>query len=415
MPAQFSVFEHGTLREGQADIHGQPFQAEHRLALERAHRSTDFPYFRLIRGGIQFAEYVGVFQAGRVRVEVLPKADRDNDAASWRNCLVAMLHLSGGMDVKAPSTGALGVIRGSILDLYFSLFLGELEVLLRRGLLKRYRPREANAHALRGALLLSKHLQHNHTRPDRLYVRHTHYTHEHDLHAVLLQALRLIARLNTAPALQRQIATLQLDFPEQRTFHPDADWFARFRHDRKSEPYRTALDIARILLLGYHPAMHGGRDDTLALMIDMNVLWEKFVYSALRRHLAGPGITVREKIATPFWREANQGRASSLYPDIVVTHGARRIVLDTKWKLPGTAPSIQDLRQMYAYHRFHGADDTALVYPGAAEQYRSGLFLDGSNARCGVLTIAADPDTDRWQGQIALAVRRHLLAQAGTG
>lgn len=409
MPTQFSVFEHGILREGQSDMLGQAFQAEHRIALERAHRNTDFPYYRLIRGGIQFSEYVGVFQAGRVKVEVLPKADRDDNAASWRSRLISMLNVTGGMKLKAPSSAALGVIRGSILDLYFSLFVFELEALMQRGLLKRYRPKEGNVNALRGALLFPRHIQHNHTRPDRFYVRHTHYTHEHELHGVLLQALRLVAHLDTSPALRRQVATLLLNFPEQRAFSPDASWFGRFRHDRKSEPYRTALDIARILLLAYHPDMRSGREDVLALMIDMNVLWEKFVFSALRRHLAGPQTTVRERTATPFWRESSKMRPTSLQPDIVVTHSGRRIILDTKWKLPGAAPSIQDLRQMYAYHRFHDNGETALIYPGTAEDFRSGRFLDGDNARCSLLTIPVGPDTDQWQERIANAVRSHLF------
>ena len=411
MPAQFSVFEHATLREGDV-LDGVVFTAAHRAALERAHRDRKFPYFRLVRGGVQFCEYVGVFQAGGVRIEVLPKADRKGEAdqQSWRDSLLGMLLATSDMDARAPSSAALKIRPHSILDLYLSLYVNELRTLVQRGLIRRYRPTEGNGTALRGALVFSKQLQHNHTHQERFYVRHSHYTRQHPLHAVLLKALRLVERLNTAQGLRGAIASLLLDFPEQEEVSADAAWFARWRHDRKSEPYRQALDIARMLLLHYHPDVRGGREHVFALMFDMNVLWEQFVFTALRRHLQTATCRVTKKNGAALWRRHDTRQTVTIYPDIVVREGQRCAVLDTKWKLAGSTPSVHDLRQMYAYSRFHGSADTALVYPGQLAAFHSGAFLDSDGASCGILSVPVVANIEEWQRAIAWAVRCHLLA-----
>ncbi len=408
MPARFSVFEHATLREGDV-LDGHVFAAEHRSALERAHRDRDFPYYRLVRGGVQFCQYVGVFQAGGVRVEVLPKADRKGDRGQWRDSLLQMLQSTGSLVAQAPSMAALCLAPDSILDAYLKLFVAELDKLMHHGLIRRFRSAEGNLNAMRGALRFGKHIQQNHAHQERFYVRYLEYTSRHPLHAVLLETLNLVSRLNTTPSLRGPIAAMLLAFPEQDRVRADAAWFARWRHDRKSEPYRAALDIARLLLLNFHPDLRGGRDHVLALMFDMNVLWEKFVLAALRRHLGSDTCQVFAKSGVDLWQSGDASRTVAVYPDIVVREDGRQAVLDTKWKIVGSAPSVHDLRQMYAYSRLHGTAATALVYPGEQATFHSGSFMDDDGGSCGMLSIPVSRDIGAWQATIADAVRRHLL------
>jgi 5-methylcytosine-specific restriction enzyme subunit McrC len=50
-------------------------------------------------------------------------------------------------------------------------------------------------------------------------------------------------------------------------------------------------------------------------------------------------------------------------------------ILDTKWKIVHTKPSIEDVRQMYAYHHYFAAEKVALLYPGEHD-YISGNFVE---------------------------------------
>ena len=89
------------------------------------------PYFSLIRNGVQFNEYVGALQVGNLLISVLPKADKakEEDKATWNQVLIDMIRAVHGFEVKAPSTSSPKVKNNSVLDLYFELFLAEVEYL----------------------------------------------------------------------------------------------------------------------------------------------------------------------------------------------------------------------------------------------------------------------------------------------
>jgi 5-methylcytosine-specific restriction enzyme subunit McrC len=352
---------------------------------------------------------VGVIQIGKYAVSVLPKADKvvlqvngKNEKDTWNTLLIDMLHAVGVFKIHAPSSSSLNLKSNSILDIYFQLFVQEVEYLMHRGLVKKYRKTEGNINALKGSLLFGKHIQHNLVHKERFFVRHTVYDKEHQLHQVLRKALLLLSRINTNSQLQSKIGSLLLDFPEVKDIAVSESLFERISYNRKTEPYRNAMEIARLLLLNYHPDVNKGRNDVLALMFDMNLLWEQFVYVSLRKHKEGRSITAQT--SKPFWRKTN-GRGLTMRPDIVINKDDNAVVLDTKWKnLNGKNPTPDDLRQMYVYHQYYGAKKVALVYPGSADIVQ-GSYSDikGSKGEmeCSLVSLSVESNIKEWQEEIA--------------
>ena len=103
----------------------------------------------------------------------------------------------------------------SILEAYFALFVAELQALMRRRLIKRYRQIEGNRFALKGQLMFAQHVRQNLVHRERFYVRHSTYDRQHLHHQLLYKTLRLIHGLNRNPLLNSAIGGLLLDFPEQ--------------------------------------------------------------------------------------------------------------------------------------------------------------------------------------------------------
>jgi 5-methylcytosine-specific restriction enzyme subunit McrC len=291
----------------------------------------------------------------------------------------------------------------TILDLYFELFIKEVEYLFRVGLIKQYRKKEGNNTALKGNIIFSKHLQKNLVHQEQFYTRFTTYDVIHPLNQILFKTLLLLKQINPTPSLNSRIGALLLNFPEVPDINVSDASFNKIIFNRKSYSYKKAIEIAKMILLQYYPDVDKGKNDVLALMFDMNKLWEQFVYVSLKNHKP-TSFSIKAQISKNFWRPIG-GRKTTMKPDIVLDNGNDEFyVLDTKWKnLNNYNPSPDDLRQLYVYHHYFKAKKVALVYPGDFEE-RNGLYFepDGnlSNKICSILPIGGNKNINAWQSEI---------------
>jgi 5-methylcytosine-specific restriction enzyme subunit McrC len=400
--SHITVFEHDRIHVDRGNNRIAPSQLK---ALQQFYGESGVPYFDLIHNGIKFNEYVGVLMVGKTTIEILPKADKDLETKDWREVLIGMLHAVGLFDIHTPSSTSLDLRANSILELYFELFVCELEYLLHGGLIKKYRKTSGNLNSLKGSIHFPKHINSNLIHKERFFVNYTTYDKEHIFHKLLFKSLKLLHRINSNVKLQSRITSLLLDFPEMADLKVSENTFNRIIYDRKSSKYKNSIEIARLLLLNYHPDIKVGTNDVLALMFDMNYLWERFVYSSLRKHKDFSG-TITAQNTKDFWKPT-VGNNSKMKPDIVINKDNDDcIVLDTKWKnIKQSNPSSHDLRQMYVYMKYYNAKRVALVYPNAQSSIKSGLFYretdsELSNNDCSLISIGIMKDIKQWQTKI---------------
>ena len=321
------------------------------------------PFFDLIPKGIRFKSYVGVIQVGDLVIEVLPKSDRKRQPSAsketWQNILLDMLRTCELLKARQSSNANLGLKRNSILELYFILFLEELETLMKKGLIKKYKSHQSQQKSLKGALIFSEQIKRNLVHKERFFVRHQTYDKNHLLHQVLYEALLLIERLDISGGLKDRVGRLLLDFPLVDRRKIKADDFSRITYSRKHAPYERSLEIAKLLLLNFRPDLKAGKQNMIALMFDMNMLWEEYVYRVLRRELRREWEVHGQK-RKRFWEK------KVIKPDIVLRHRESGVVyvIDTKWKLPEkNKPSDNDLKQMFAYNHYWKCTHSLLLYP----------------------------------------------------
>jgi 5-methylcytosine-specific restriction enzyme subunit McrC len=397
-----TVYEHQSLRVKEEELTQEVYDQFVKFY------GNGVPYFSLIRNGVQFNEYVGAIQIGNTLIEVLPKADKnasDDNKNTWKNALIDMLRAVHGFDVKAPTESSLALKNNSVLDLYFEMFVKEVERLLHSGLVKKYRRTEGNLTALKGSLVFSQQISKNLVHQERFYTKYTTYDTEHLLHIILYQTILLLKRINTSPKLLNRINSLVLNFPVMSNQKITEATFERITLNRKTQDYKQALSIARLLLLNYHPDLNKGSKHVLALMFDMNLLWEQFVLASLKK---SNNIKVTGQNSKGFWKPRN-GQTRTIRPDIKLTNDQGTFILDTKWKNIDTKPSIEDVRQMYAYHHYFHAKKVALLYPGDND-YVNGNFVKIDNTEihndqeCGLMFVNSNKNVKDWQKEIIKGV-----------
>jgi 5-methylcytosine-specific restriction enzyme subunit McrC len=59
--------------------------------------------------------------------------------------------------------------------------------------------------------------------------------------------------------------------------------FQRLAFDRNTERYRPAMALARLIILNYQPDVRRGGHDVLAILFDMNELFERYVLRLLKK------------------------------------------------------------------------------------------------------------------------------------
>lgn len=403
-------FEHESLRfESQDPLF---------LKLQKMYGQKGVPYFSLGHNSVKFNEYVGVLQIGSQVIEVLPKADKTTDLKlgpeeqkeKWKRLLIGMIKNSGVINVQNTGSSNLKLSSNSILDLYFELFLNELEYLIHSGLLKKYKKNEGNVKSLKGSINFNKHIQNNYIHQERFYTKHSVYTADHLLHQILKEALLLIKSLTRDNYLIGRILKINIDYPEVSIIKITKNTFDNITYNRHNAHYRNAIDIAKLLLLNYHPDIIKGEEKVLTLMFDMNVLWEKFVIKTLRKKFISENLpfNINGQVTREFWVSMHEN-IKRIRPDIVIIpinkeEDGNRIILDTKWKNIDRSKdiSIDILRQMYVYHEYFNARKVAIVLPGESiiiegKYNRKNSDVNTVIKRCAMIPISVADNIENLQ------------------
>lgn len=402
--ATLQVFEHATIRVGEpVPTVGGGARAlgavEHAALAGFADRTRD-RYFVCGRRTVRFGSYVGLVQVGELAIEVLPKVDRHGyehgGELRWHAALVRMLRQVGDLGLESADEAELRTHPGRLFELFVRHFLDACERLLREGLAKSYRSSEENVGTFRGRLLVAPHVRANASNAARFYVEHTVYDHGSLPNQVLYAALSSVETLPLSSFTRARARTLRGAFPEVPRWVPDASALALWRPSRNTSRYATAVRLASLLLFGLAADVRRGSTPLLALLFDMNSLWERYV-AAVARRANLEGFEARTQDARTFWRDPSGPR--SLRPDLTLrttTTRDTRLVVDTKWKVPRDArPSSADLKQMFCYHELFACSRSLLLYPSATtESYVSSMGrFAGSEQVCALGFLSVDGDT----------------------
>lgn len=379
------LFEHERLRVGETSG-SEVFTQEQFEAIARWKEKTDHPGIELGHRSLKATQWVGVLQVGRLTLEILPKAEANRDAQQrtdhvkkWKGILLGMLSCLEGFDLLADDKASLRLQDRTLLEVFFHAFLIRTEAILREGLVKTYRQVAANRSAWRGRLLVSEDLKRNLVHRERVFTAAMEFDVHNRWNRILVAALRVLSRHTGNATLRSRAGALLLPFEDWSFPRLQAEDFARLSFDRRTERYRTVIELASLILLDCNPDLEAGREEVFSLLFDMNVLWERWVAHEIRRQIGTRPWYLRTQSSRLFWR-SEEGARKTVRPDLLLepTRGTdealelfggavmvmEKTVLDTKWKvLVAAVPSDADLKQMFVYNELWQVERSLLLYP----------------------------------------------------
>ena len=319
------------------------------------------PFLRIVSGVggkfIQARNYVGVLQTkSGLTIEILPKIADKNDAERSKAVFIKMLRTLKNFPFKSSNLASLKTQNLPLLEIFISMFLCELEALVKKGIKSDYVALEENLNFLKGKLNINEQIKRNSVHKERFYVGYSEFLSDIKINRIIKTTLKFLYKKSNSSKNQQKIRELLFIFDEVSECEDYKNFFAKLVINRQIRHYEQTLLWCKIFLLNNSFTPHKGDDLALALLFDMNALFESYVGNFIKKKFSGTILQHSEK------HLVEEPKSFKLRPDIFLKG---KFIADTKWKIVSSRDDISqaDLYQLYAYGKKHECDKLHLIYP----------------------------------------------------
>ena len=314
---------------------------------------------------LQAQNYVGVIQTkDGTTIEILPKI-KNFDEQKLKEILINMLKTLKKSPFKNFNTANLKAHIMPLLEIFISMFLEELSKLIQKGIKSDYVQKEENLKFLKGKLKISEQIKQNSVHKERFFVLHEEFSSDRVENRLIKTTLEYLYKKSKSNKNQQRIREFLFVFDEIKISHNIKIDFEKIKLNRQMKDYEQVLLWCKTFLLENSFSPYKGNDIAFALLFDMNLLFESYVYDYLKRKGGFENIKNQDKKHHLAYE--NEKGKFALKPDIVVDDG--KIIIDTKWKILSESKSNQgisqsDMYQLYAYgKKYKNCENLYLIYP----------------------------------------------------
>ena len=320
------------------------------------------PFLRIASGVggkfIQARNYVGVLQTkSGLTIEILPKIANKNDTDKSKAVFIKMLRALKNFPFKSSNLASLKTQNLPLLEIFISMFLCELEALVKKGIKSDYVALEENLNFLKGKLNINEQIKRNSIHKERFYVGYSEFLSDIKINRIIKTTLKFLYKKSNSSKNQQKIRELLFIFDEVSECEDYQNFFAKLVINRQVKHYEQTLLWCKIFLLNNSFTPHKGDDLGFALLFDMNALFESYVGNFIKKSFPGTILQHSEK------HLVEDPKSFKLRPDIFLKG---KFIADTKWKIVSSRDDISqaDLYQLYAYGKKHPCDGKLhLIYP----------------------------------------------------
>ncbi|WP_122709381.1 McrC family protein [Pseudomonas viridiflava] len=328
------------------------------------------------RRWLKLDNYVGVLETPcGMRIEILPKHFEDGDCIQQSRALLKRM-IQKSLDLPTRKVGAAALQRfdAPLTEWVMSSFLDALDHLIKRGMRFDYQQVEEEQRYLRGQLNTARQMRQPPGRQHHFQIRHDVFLPDRPENRLLKTALDIVCKTTRDPGnwrLSHELRSMLLEVPSSRDTAQD---FKQWRRDRLMAHYQPVRPWCELIIEKQTPMAIAGDWRGMSLLFPMEKLFERYVAACLKDALPPHAMLHAQRKSEHLC--SHQGKkVFQLQPDLMITQGAKRWVLDTKWKRLDNKPgnknyglSQSDLYQLYAYGQKYlgGEGDVVLIYPRRA-------------------------------------------------
>jgi 5-methylcytosine-specific restriction enzyme subunit McrC len=387
--------------------------------------------FSISQREVKAKSFVGTITLGNKQIEILPKLlrnDKEGDSSILKN-LMHMLAYTHNLDVHDADVAALSTQHSSFLEAYISIFAKRLSHLLKKNPPRRYESREENSPFVKGKILFSEHIKHNSINQSKAYCRFDEFTENNLIAQTFRYVSEMLARHTSNDQSKRVLSHIcrMLGDVEYRIITP-VD-IKGVTISRRNKEFGAVFNMAKMFLSNSTSTVSRGKSDETAILFDMNVLFEEYVYELLNRNKQTLGIKkVHYQKGRRLIRgyrnigesEFNNKTMMNTFTDIMLEfESGTRLIIDTKYKLLNAdgrnhfGVSNADVYQVLAYKTVHSqtnlpAPDVVLIYPKNISDLSKEFLVSDENSIF-ISTIDLSISTNSIEHQNLSEIKKNLF------
>ena len=227
------------------------------------------------------SSYIGAVNVGDLAVVVRPKIPIDR----------VMFLIAYSMDPKNWRRDPVNLTYDEyVLEAIVLAFAHRTRQAIQRGLLQSYRYEEDALNTVRGRIRIGDQIRRRFDIPLPVEVAFDEFTEDIEENRLLKTAIQLLGHthIRSGPA-RREVRRLRPAFTTVGLGTYRRGAVPKIRYTRLNEHYRPAVELARLIIESFSLELSHGEVTGAAFLIDMNRVFERFLYVALGEALRLPG------------------------------------------------------------------------------------------------------------------------------
>ena len=316
---------------------------------------------------IKAKNYVGVLPLNNgVQLQILPKIHGGTQEDSKKTFL-KMLKTLRDFPSKTFNEANLNTEKMPIFEIFITLFIKEVQHLVKRGLKSAYYEVEDNLKVFKGKMNFAQQMKHNSVHKERFYMQYDEFGLNRPENRLIKKTIEKLAKESESAENKKGLYRLLIHFESIDSSSNIKKDFTQVKIDRNSKYYEAPLNWSRIFLSNQSFTTFSGESFVQTLLFPMDRVFEYYVARNLKRLLKLDEWTISLQDRKYYLFEDK----FALRPDIVLRNNTEQhtVIIDTKWKLLTNSAtsnygiSQADMYQMYAYAKKYGTNDIRLLYP----------------------------------------------------
>lgn len=336
--------------------------------------------------GIKTGSYVGVIKYSDFQLNIIPKIIGDTNSVCLEN-LAFMLSYTHQLEIHTTAQAQVTKTQNPFLEVLIAHYADILLKALSRHIPHSYETREENLPTIKGKILFAQHFRQNFANLSRTYCQFDEFTTDNLLNQTLKFVAHALQKLTSVSQTRQKLLKINAIYDDVTLRAVSYTETQKIILNRNQTIFKEPLELAQMFLQNSTISLHNHTFTNLAILFDMNKLFEEFVYMALKRTYPQWNIKAQNTklIITSINNIPNTDY--TIRPDIVVNGNT---IIDTKYKiidLPNKKPSEADIYQMLAYSKFYGIKNIILCYPKYHQNYNRATALEDKNCSITLLTL----------------------------